>query len=180
MRKIIVLDVPVAISPAPSRPSLFPLNRPSSGPISPTTSTRTKSSEEPRLEGMLLVNEAGLRRRNPSWPLVEQVIRELDPGDGNSFACVSLPGHTFMQTLRGRNGYHLECRLTGASLEQYVHFRASYPGGSTKANKLVKNDFISQGEHRDLLCLEDVLDAFRAFHRGEGMPGWLEWRDWGI
>ncbi|MDA0767950.1 MAG: hypothetical protein O3A92_14155 [Verrucomicrobia bacterium] len=44
----------------------------------------------------------------------------------------------------------------------------------------MKNDFISQGEDRDLLCLEDVLDAFRAFHGGEGLPAWLEWRDWGI
>ena len=180
MRNITVLDAPVAISPAPSKPSLFPLNRPSSGSASPAPATRTKSKEEPRMDGMLLVNEAGLRRRNPSWPLVEQVVRELDPGDGNSFACVSLPGNTFTQTLQGRNGYHLECRLTGGSPEQYIHLRASYPGGSTEANKLVKHDFTSPGEHRDLLCLEDVLDAFRAFHGGEGLPGWLEWRDMGI
>jgi len=46
--------------------------------------------------------------------------------------------------------------------------------------ELKKHDHVSDGEHRDLLHLEDVVDAFRAFHSGSGMPVWLEWRDFGI
>jgi hypothetical protein len=58
-----------------------------------------------------------------------------------------------------------------------VHFRACYPGGSAKPFELKKHDFISQGEYRDLLNLDDVVDTFHAFHQGEGLPPWLEWRE---
>jgi len=68
---------------------------------------------------MELENEAGLKRRNPPWPLVERVVRELDEGHGNSFAILSLPGNTYVQTIRGFNGWHLEWRITGANLEDW-------------------------------------------------------------
>ncbi|MDA0765385.1 MAG: hypothetical protein O3A87_03010 [Verrucomicrobia bacterium] len=64
---------------------------------------------------------------------------ELDPEDGNSFACFSLPEPTFMQTLQGRKGYHLECRLTGGSPEQYIHLRASYGNSNALLSEITAN-----------------------------------------
>ena len=72
-------------------------------------------------------------------------------------------------------GYHLEWR-NSLSLKDYSHFRASYPGASKKETELKKHDFVNSGEHRDLIQLADVIDAFRAFYRGDGMPGFFEWR----
>lgn len=125
--------------------------------------------------GMLLENEKGDCIRNPRWQVVERIVRELDPGHFNSFACLSLPENTFVQCLCGFNGYHLEWRITDPAGD-YAHCRACYPGASTKAFELKKHDCISKGEYRDLLHLEDVLDAFRAFHQDAGLPGFLEWR----
>lgn len=128
---------------------------------------------------MLLANEKGDRIRSPRWHMVERIVRELNPGHFNSFACLALPGNTYIQCLRGFNGHHLEWRVTDPSGD-YAHFRACYPGGSAKAIELKKHDFVSDGEFRDLLHLEDVLDAFRAFHQDEGLPGFLKWRRMGI
>jgi len=90
---------------------------------------------------------------------------------------LSVPGNTYIQTLRGFNGYHLEWRLTcDGDLNNYIHYRASYPGASLKKMELKKHDYINSGEHRDLLHMRDVIDAFRAFYFGQGMPAWLEWR----
>ena len=88
-----------------------------------------------------------------------------------------MPGNTYIQALCGFNGWHLEWRITGASVDAYTHLRACYPGASTKPFELKKHDHISEGEHRDLLMLEDVIDAFRCFHRGEDRPPQLEWRE---
>ena len=142
--------------------------------------TRTKTRSRAHANGMLLTNEEGLRRKDPSWPLVERVVRELDQGTWNSFCCLNSPDGSYIQTLHGFNGYHLEWREYGSVAKGYVHWRASYPGGSGKKVELKKHDFVSEGEHRDLLHLDDVVDAFRAFHSGSGMPVWLEWRDLGI
>jgi hypothetical protein len=124
---------------------------------------------------MVLTNEIGIKLINPIWLEVDGSIRELDPGHFNSFACLSTRGNNFIQCLRGFNGYHLEWRITNPS-GNYVHYRACYLGGSKKSFELKKHNHVSDGQHRDLLNLDDVLDAFRAFHRGEGLPGFLKWR----
>lgn len=147
------------------------------GPAELRPLTKPLSRAVPSRDGMELENEAGLKRRNPPWPLVERVVRELDEGHGNSFAILSLPGNTYVQTIRGFNGCHLEWRITGASLEDYVHYRAACLGGSAKEIELKKYDAMGDGQHRDLLGPDDVTDAFRAFYRGEEPPAWLEWRE---
>ena len=83
--------------------------------------------------------------------------------------------------MRGFNGWHLEWRVTtNGNPAQYVHFRAAYPGGSEKRVELKKHDFVNAGEYRDLMNEDDVVDAFRAFHNGDGPPGWLVWRELAI
>lgn len=131
----------------------------------------------PRRDGALLTNEAGLRRKNPRWPLVEQVVRELEPGLGNSYCCLELPCGTYIQAMRGFKGFHLERRLTGSDYHGgYVHLRACYPKGSPEREALWKLDGGNAGQHRDLLLPDDVVDAFRDFYRGADGCGWLEWR----
>jgi hypothetical protein len=126
-------------------------------------------------QSLLLTNEKGNEIHNPPWQVVERIVRELNPGYFNSYACLSLPGNTYVQCLHGFNGWHVEWRITDPSGD-YAHYRAGYPGGSSKAFELKKHDFVSKGEFRDLLHLDDVLDALRAFHQDQGLPGLLEWR----
>lgn len=128
---------------------------------------------------MRLKNEIGQKWTNPSWLEVVDVINELDPGHFNSFACLSIRGNSYIQCLHGFNGYHLEWRISNPS-DNYVHYRACYPGGSKKAFELKKHNHVSDGQHRDLLNLDDVIDAFRAFHQSEGLPGFLKWRQLAI
>jgi hypothetical protein len=135
----------------------------------------------PGRDGLLLKNEAGLSRKNPSWQLVETVVREIDDGHGNSFCVLEASNGHYIQTLRGFNGYHLEWRMfTTAEEKGYVHYRACYPGASPKFMELKKHDFTDPGEHRDLLLLDDVVDGFRSFYSGNSMPAWLEWRSLAI
>lgn len=135
---------------------------------------------KPREANLLLTSEAGLRILNPTWAQVDATIRGLDAGHGDSFACLSSPGNTYVQCLRGRNGWHLEWRLSttlagGDGL--YVHVRGCRHGASTRPAALVKHDTESRGERRDLVSTDEVTAAFRAFHRGEGPIADLEWRD---
>jgi hypothetical protein len=139
------------------------------------TESEVLSNPSPALKGMLLKDEIGRKQRNPPWALVEYVIRELDPGHFNSFACLSVRGNNFVQCLRGFNGWHLEWRITNPS-GNYVHYRACYPGGSKKPFELKKHNHVSGGQHRDLLDIDDVINAFRSFHQGHGLPGLLKWR----
>ena len=124
---------------------------------------------------MVLNNEIGLKWKNPIWLEVDEVIRELDPGQFNSFACLARPGNTYIQCLRGLNGWHLEARITWKSPNDFSHLRACRPGGSEKPRALKQVNYVSRGEFRDLLKLEDVLAAFQAFHANKIMPP-LMWR----
>jgi hypothetical protein len=142
--------------------------------IIPQPLTRVQDHSQPT--GLILTNEAGLRKKNPRWQLVEQVVRELDMGSGNSFCGLERPGDSYVQTLHGFNEYHLEWRINLDALQGYTHYRACYPGASPKGIELKKHDCTNSGEHRDLVHIDEVIDAFRAFYRGEGMPGWLDWR----
>ncbi len=139
------------------------------------TQSHEKSDLSPALKGMLLKDEIGRSKNNPPWSLVEHVIRELDPGRFNSFVCLSVRGNTYVQCLRGFNGWHLEWRITNPS-GSYVHYRACYPGASKKSFELKKHNHVSPGQHRDLLNLDDVVDAFRFFHQNHGLLPWLKWR----
>lgn len=130
------------------------------------------TARDSRPEGRVLTNQAGLRRASPSWALVERVVRALDC-DANTYCCLTQPCGSYIQTLRGFNGYHLERRLIDGG--GYVHLRACYPGGSSKPERLVKLAGGNSGELRDLLALEDVVDAFRDFYR-DAIEVTLGWR----
>jgi hypothetical protein len=135
----------------------------------------SKWDQKPVGGRMVLTNEVGQKWENPIWLEVDEVIRELDPGHFNSFACLSVRGNTYVQCLRGFNGWHLEWRITKPSGD-FDHYRACRPGGSKKPMELKKSDWVSDGEHRDLLKWEDVIGAFYSFHLGEGLPSFLKWR----
>lgn len=144
-----------------------------------------KATEQPNLEadpqitpeGLILTTEAGLNCDDPPWQLVDEVLNKLDPGNGDSFCCLKTLGYSYVQTLRGFNGYHLEWRvMNDTATDDYIHYRASNPGGSRKSVELKKHDHVSPGEQRDLIRWADVVEAFRAFYQGEGLPTHLEWR----
>ncbi len=139
------------------------------------TEAEEENNPSPAIKGMLLEDEIGRKQKNPPWALVEHVIQELDPGHFNSFACLSVRGGNYVQCLRGFNGWHLEWRITNLS-GNYTHYRACYPGGSKKSFELKKHNHVSAGQHRDLLLIDDVVDTFRSFHQGRGLPGLLKWR----
>ena len=141
----------------------------------PLKMRRSKINSAPIEEKIRIENEQGLSRKNPSWPLVEKVINELDEGWGNSFACLSKPGSTYIQCMRGFNGWHLEARITWEDFKEYTHLRACYPAVLSKSEALKKHDFVSDGKFCDLLKQEDVIAAFRAFYSGETVAT-LMWR----
>lgn len=157
----------------PLRPPLkwAPNHHPASIPA-----VRTRLRQTPARDGMILTNEIGLELRNPPWPAVTRVIGELDPGYTNSFACLSLPGNTFVQCLHGFNGWHLEWRFTADTPDTYIHLRGCKLADPKKSFELKKNDSVSAGQHRDLLSQQDVIDSFRAFHQAKAPPQWLGWR----
>lgn len=124
---------------------------------------------------MQLHNEAGHTWVKPNKKTIEAVIRELNPGRSNSFACLSFSGGNFIQCLHGFNGWHLEWRIT-EPCGSYQHYRASNPGGSEKAMELKKHDFVSPGQHRDLMKVDDVVSAFWVFRQRKDLPSFLNWR----
>jgi hypothetical protein len=135
-----------------------------------------KWGQKPVGGNIVLTNEIGQKWRNPIWLEVDEVIRELDTGSFNSFACLSRPGNTYMQCLRGSNGWHLEARITWKdSGGAYTHLRACRPGISERSRSLKVANYVSRGQYRDLLKTDDVLAAFRAFHANKVGPP-LIWR----
>ncbi|MDF1658768.1 MAG: hypothetical protein P1U58_14230 [Verrucomicrobiales bacterium] len=142
----------------------------SSDPNNILTEDSTKPLPAPAEKRLMLSNEKGLRKENPDWAEVEAVILQIDPGHGNSFCILESPRRGFVQALRGFNGYHLEWH------EGSQHWRGAFPGGSGKRIELKKHDHVSQGEYRDLLPVEEVLESFLAFYRSAEKPAWLIWR----
>lgn len=135
-----------------------------------------KWNQKPVGGRMVLTNEIGLKLVNPTWRDVDEAIRELDTGCFNSFACLSRSGNTYIQCLHGSNGWHMEARITWKnSGGAYTHLRACRPGGSEKPRVLKVSNYVSRGQYRDLLKLDDVLAAFRAFHTDKMGPP-LIWR----
>jgi hypothetical protein len=132
-------------------------------------------AEAPR-RSLLLTNHAGLHRKDPPWELVEHTVRELRNGEDNRFCCLEDQDGSYVQTLRGEAGYHLERRLTVGVGALYAHLRASYPGGSTLDAPLKAASYVNDGEARDILLCDDVVDAFREFYNGAYRDGWLDWR----
>jgi|GEM_PF-3392358 len=124
---------------------------------------------------MRLRDELKRSIKNPLWSLVDYVVRSLDPGDFNSHVCLADPVATYVQCLCGLKGWHLEWRITDPS-GSYVHYRACLPGGSQQQFFLEKKNCVSDGELRDVVQLEHVLEAFHAFHQGCGLPTTLDWR----
>lgn len=142
-----------------------------SGKVTPDT-----AKDRPRAEGMIFETEAGASITDPPWVLVESALTCLDTGRGNSFAILSLKPNTYVQALRGRNGFHLEWRITGDSEDEHIHYRAATPEGSAESALLHKDDGHDEGQRCDLLDLESVIRAFRAFFDRQAPPESLHWR----
>ncbi|MGB6222598.1 hypothetical protein [Haloferula sp.] len=125
---------------------------------------------------MKLETEGKGKLGNPPWDVVEEALRELDQGLGNSYAILSIAHSNYVQALRGLNGYHLEWRITGDDLDKYIHYRAANRSGSSTRKFLVKCDVVNDGQQRDLLSLDSVIEAFRAFFDRKAPPASLLWR----
>lgn len=123
---------------------------------------------------MKIETEGGLRFTEPPWGMVKSAIHLLDPGQGNGFAILSVGLNTYIQTLRETEGYLLEWRITGDSLDDYIHYRASDPVVSTPQRR---NRWSHDEEpDPDILSREVVIDAFLAFFDRKGPPRNLVWR----
>lgn len=128
-------------------------------------------------DGRLLTNEAGLRQLNPPWQLVEKVVRALDCGFGNSYCCLEFPNGSYIQSLRGTNGMIVERRLIGPDKAGgYIHLRGCHRGGLPRRTRLTKIYGGERGQQRDLLQVDDVVDAFRLFYCHPDRAGRLDWR----
>ena len=132
--------------------------------------------ELPKVNGMAFETEGGMKLKDPPWGAVRSALGLLDPGEGNSFAILTVDHNSFVQTLRGTNGFHLEWRITGDELDSYIHYRGCTPEGSTGRRLLKKYDGLNDGQQRDLLSLEQVISVFRAFFDRKGPPKGLKWR----
>lgn len=134
------------------------------------------SAIRPKTHGMRLETEGGLGLPDPPWHRVETALRQLDAGFGNSYASLSLGHANYVQTLRGINGFHLEWRITGDDVDEFLHYRAANPGGTCDLVRLRKHDAWNDGQLRDLLVLDQVIEAFRCFFDRKAPPQSLHWR----
>lgn len=152
-----------------------PVPRP--GLLDPHTVSEETIADRSRVEGMCFaIGFGGPPLPNPRWALVKSALAGLDTGWGNSFAILSLEPNTYVQALRGHNGFHLEWRITGETPDDLIHYRASDPDGSTEPALLRKDDGVNEGERRDLLELDQVTHVFRAFFDGKAPPRTPSWR----
>ncbi len=133
-------------------------------------------SDLPKVPGMELESEGGFKAADVPWCLIKSVLESLDEGQGNSFAILSSAHNNFVQVLCGLNGYHLEWRITGDDLDEYIHYRGTNPRGLSFSQSLEKWDGCNDGQQRDLLSLGSVMDAFRAFFERKAPPTSLRWR----
>lgn len=122
--------------------------------------------------GLVLTTVIG-SRANPPWSQVARALRALEPGTDRYCILDDRKG-SYIQTLCGVNGYHVECHDAGAP--QGLNLRASYPGGSAEPQKLRTLTYSNDGQARDLLQLEDVVEAFSGYYQGSNLT-WLAWRD---
>ena len=158
------------------KPAPPPVSRPEESQDA-AVEVRPETSPALHRNRLIISNEGGLRKEGPTWSLVETVISGIDPGRGNSFCVLEERDGDYVQALRGFNGYHLEWHEAAPGITgSFQQYRAGYLGGSEKSFELKKHDHLSQGEFRDLLPVEEVVDAFRAFYNRAGRPGWLDWR----
>ena len=135
--------------------------------------TQTETEERFQQDGLKLTNEAGLFRKNPPWHLCDEVVRNLIADGRNRYCILEVPGYTYIQAWREAKGFCLEWRITNSSDGSYTHCRAGYFGKHSESAELAtKTDY----EDRDVISLEDTLDAFYSFYGNcNNMPGWLEW-----
>ncbi len=127
---------------------------------------------------MKLATEGGLTRTRPSKALVLRTLSDLDTGSGNSFCNLENPGNSYVQTLHGLNGWHLEWRVTNPlNKNRYQHYRAARKSGSNRLRLLRKSKkYVSRGLERDLLSLDEVTKCFLAFWSCAKRPVEYEWR----
>jgi hypothetical protein len=121
-----------------------------------------QSAKQPEPEpGKVIFNEVGFRRRDPSWQLVEAVVRGLVADSVNTFCILECPGGSYMQTLRDTvDLYRLERRICSSDIgaKGYCHEYAASPEGGS------------------LVDLATVLTEFRLFYKSGGAETLNDWR----
>jgi hypothetical protein len=126
---------------------------------------RPKAKPKPRAypNDFILKNEAGLRRSNPSWALIERVVSELEPRSQNKFAILERKlNWSYVQTLRVPEGWLIEWRaFFDRDPNCYEHFR-----GQTFQPSL----------DPDLCNLDQAIETFRAFFHSAMPPTGLNWQ----
>ena len=112
---------------------------------------KTKELPRERPDDYVLKNEAGLKRNNPSWVLIERVVSELQPRSQNKFAILEKTlDWSYVQTLRVPKGWLIEWRaFSDREVNCYTHFRA---------------ETLRPSSDPDLCTPEQVIDAFRSFY----------------
>jgi hypothetical protein len=124
-----------------------------------------KPNPKPRAypNDFILKNQAGLRRANPSWALIEQVVTELEPRSDNKFAILEKKlNWSYVQTLRVPEGWLIEWRVFfDRDPNCYHHFRA---------------ETLQSSLDPDLCTLDQAIETFRAFFQSKMPPSGLNWR----
>lgn len=125
--------------------------------------TQPQAQERVAPNGFILSNEAGYRKRNPSWPQIEAVVSELQPRTKNHFAILESDHLSYVQTLVEPEGWFLEWRAYfDCDRSCWRHLRAHRTGVTGQP---------------ELCTKEDALAVFRAFFQGTMGSLGLNWQD---
>jgi hypothetical protein len=129
----------------------------------PARRTRTQVQTKPTPNGFKISNEAGYKKRGPSWAEIETVVNGLKPDTGNRFAILDSPDLSFVQTWVDKKGWWVEWRIIfDRNLSCWRHLRAYRLGVTPETEFCTK---------------EEALSVFKAFFNGCMESVRLEWRD---
>jgi hypothetical protein len=126
---------------------------------------------------VVLLTERGDRFVDPPLELIQQVLVELTPTGDNAFAILER-GPSYVQTVRGHNGFHVEQREAALVNpdEDFTHYKAGRPDGSMLAADLELEDTTLEGHANELLQLHDAVISFTEFWEERPRHHGYRWR----
>jgi hypothetical protein len=107
---------------------------------------------------------------------VEKELRALKSYGPHSFASFTRGDGTYLQVAGGR----VTCALELREQPEGRHFRAYLVGSSARSKTqqtLMFGGGMLQLEYDEVLFIDDVIVAFRAFFNSEPFPDEMKWRD---
>ncbi len=129
-------------------------------------------------DDLVLMTESNMMFVNPTLDRVFEILRQLQPIDGNSFCWFEQPRSGYVQTIRGENGFHAEWReWSGLNSGEFHHYRAGFLDTSETQEPLNKGDIAQLGFENELLELSDVELIFSAFLEHRQRPERYHWRE---